>query len=109
MKKDEFIRAVADKTNMTLAATEQAFAVFVETLTDTLVQQDTFVIPGFGTIGVKQRAARSGRNPQTGKTIEIAATTVAYLKPSSVLKARLNPNKVTTTKKPTATKKVATV
>jgi DNA-binding protein HU-beta len=63
----------------------------VDNVTDALKKGDQVALVGFGTFMVKHRAARNGRNPQTGQTIEIAASNVPSFKPGKALKDAVNP------------------
>ena len=90
MKKEDFIMAIAQKTESTKSVAEEALTAFIETLSEVFSAQDTFILPGIGSFGVKQRAARTGRNPATGQAIQIPAAVVPYFKPSSKLKELLN-------------------
>lgn len=74
MTKSEFVASVAEKAGLTKAAAAEAVDAFVGTVTDVLKAGDKITLPGFGTFSVSERAARKGRNPQTGAEIEIAAS-----------------------------------
>ncbi len=74
MTKAEFVAAVAAKTGLTKSAAAEAVDAFVGTVVETLKAGDKITFPGFGTFAVASRAARTGRNPQTGKAIQIAAS-----------------------------------
>ena len=90
MKKVEFVEAVAAKTGFTKAdATRAADAVW-DVVKEALVNGDKIAIAGFGTFSVGERAAREGRNPQTGETVKIAACKSAKFKAASALKDALN-------------------
>ena len=62
----------------------------VDTVTDSLKKGDSVALVGFGTFSVKERAARTGRNPQTGQTIEISAAKVPTFKAGKALKDSVN-------------------
>ena len=90
MNKSELIEAVAEasgisKTDAT-AATEAVF----DTITSALKDGDTIQMTGFGSFSVSERAAREGRNPSTGATIQIAASKQAKFKAGKALKDALN-------------------
>lgn len=90
MKKVELVEAVAEKTGLTKAdATRSIDAVF-DVITDALVKGDKVPLVGFGTFGVSKRAAREGRNPQTGATVKIAARNAVAFKAGSALKDAVN-------------------
>lgn len=74
MTKAEFIAAVAGKTGLTKASAAEAVDAFVGTVVEILKAGEKISFPGFGTFAVASRAARTGRNPQTGKAIQIAAS-----------------------------------
>ncbi len=74
MTKSEFVAAVAEKAGLTKAAAAEAVDAFVGTVTDVLKAADKITFPGFGTFSVSERAARKGRNPQTGAELQIAAS-----------------------------------
>ena len=80
MNKKELIDAIADKSDLTKAQAEKALASFIETVSVTLKKGDSVELVGFGKFEVKQRAARDGRNPQTGETIKIKASKVPAFK-----------------------------
>ena len=73
MNKTELIAAVAEDVGVGKKDTEQVLNAFFSTVQETLKQNDKVQIPGFGSFEVRERAARTGRNPHTGETIEIAA------------------------------------
>lgn len=74
MTKGEFVAAVAEKTGLTKAASSEAVDAFLGTVVEVLKAGDKVAFPGFGAFSVAERAARKGRNPQTGKEIQIAAS-----------------------------------
>jgi DNA-binding protein HU-beta len=76
LNKSELIAAIADKTNLTKADAERAVNACIEIIQSTVASGGDVAVPGFGTFKSSPRAARDGRNPQTGETIKIAATTV---------------------------------
>lgn len=86
MNKTELIAAVAEAAGVSKKDTEQVLNTFFDTVQNTLKQSDKVQIPGFGTFEVRERAARQGRNPHTGETIEIAAAKVPAFKPGKGLK-----------------------
>ncbi|AQH02719.1 DNA-binding protein [Burkholderia sp. KK1] len=73
MNKQELIDAVASQSGTSKTAAEEAINVVFETISKTVAAGDAVQLIGFGSFGTGERAARSGRNPQTGETIEIAA------------------------------------
>ena len=90
MNKSELIDAIAAKADISKAAAGRALDAFTGTVTDALKDGDQVVLVGFGTFSVRERAARSGRNPQTGDTIQIAAAKVPAFKAGKALKDACN-------------------
>lgn len=86
MKKDELAQAVADAAGLSKADADKAIKAVVEAVTAAVVSGDKVVIPQLGTFEPRERAAREGRNPQSGETIQIAATTVPGFKPAQAFK-----------------------
>ena len=76
MKKVELVEAVATKVGLTKADANRAIDATFEAITKALKKGDKITLIGFGTFGVSRREARTGRNPQTGASIKIAAKTV---------------------------------
>ena len=90
MKKAELVEAVAEKAGLTKADATRAIDATFEAIKGVLVKGDKITVPGFGTFSVGERAAREGRNPQTGETVQIAASKSAKFKAASALKEALN-------------------
>ncbi|BFM16399.1 DNA-binding protein HU-beta [Maricurvus nonylphenolicus] len=90
MNKSELIEAVAASADIPKAAAGRAVDAVVETVTSALKEGDQVVLVGFGTFAVKDRAARTGRNPQTGEPIEIAAAKIPSFKAGKALKDAVN-------------------
>lgn len=90
MNKKELVDALAAKTDSSGAAAERAVNAMLEIISDALKKGDSLSLPGFGTFEVRERAARTGRNPKTGEELKIAASKVAAFKPGSALKAAVN-------------------
>ncbi|MDZ4263664.1 MAG: HU family DNA-binding protein [Pseudomonadota bacterium] len=90
MNKAELIEAVAERTDMTKADAGRAVDAVVSAITESLKQQNDVALVGFGTFTVRERAARNGRNPQTGATISIAAAKVPAFKAGKALKDAVN-------------------
>ena len=74
MNKTELVAAIAEKANLSKKDAEKALAAFTDTVADTLKKGDKIQLVGFGTFEVRERAARTGINPQTKQTIKIAAS-----------------------------------
>ncbi len=86
MNKTELVNAVAEKAELSKKDAEKAVAAVLSAVEDALVAGDKVQLIGFGTFEVKQRAARTGHNPQTGETIEIAAAKIPSFKAGAALK-----------------------
>ena len=86
MNKTELIAAMAEKAELSKKDAEKALTAFTNIVADTLVDGDKVAITGFGTFEVIERAARTGRNPQTGESIEIAASKSPKFKAGKSLK-----------------------
>ncbi len=90
MNKSELIDAIADSADISKAAAGRAVDAFVESITGALKSGDQVTLIGFGTFSVKDRAARTGRNPQTGQEIQIAAAKIPSFKAGKGLKDAVN-------------------
>jgi len=90
MNKAELIERVANDVNLSKADAERAVNAVFDGITDTLKNGGQVTLVGFGTFQVKDRAARTGRNPQTGETIQIAAAKVPSFKAGKALKDAVN-------------------
>jgi DNA-binding protein HU-beta len=90
MNKAELIEAIATETNLSKADAGRALDAITGTITKTLKKGDKISLVGFGTYSVSKRAARMGRNPQTGKAIKIAAKKVAKFKAGTDLNKTIN-------------------
>ena len=86
MNKSELIEAVADKADIPKAAAGRAVDALIDSITDSLKRDDPVALVGFGTFATKHRAARTGRNPQTGETIQIKAARLPGFKAGKALK-----------------------
>ncbi len=86
MTKAELVGAMAKASKSSKAGAEKALNAFLSSVRDTLKRGRRVTLVGFGTFGVSRRAARNGRNPQTGKAIRIPAARVPRFKPSKALK-----------------------
>jgi len=85
MNKAELIDAMAAEAGLTKADAKRALESFIGATSGALKKGDRVALVGFGTFGVPKRAARKGRNPQTGKEIKIAAKKVVKFKPGNDL------------------------
>lgn len=90
MNKSELIDAIAASADIPKAQASRALDAVIETVTGALQKSDQVVLVGFGTFAVKERSARSGRNPQTGQPIDIPAAKIPTFKPGKALKDAVN-------------------
>ncbi len=90
MNKTELIAAAAAAANVTKKDAAAVIEATVEAITAALVKGDKVQLIGFGTFETRSRAAREGKNPQTGKAIKIAASTVPAFKAGAALKNAVN-------------------
>ena len=86
MNKQELIDAVADSAELSKADAGRAVDAFVASITDALRGGEKVSLTGFGTFEVRERAARTGRNPQTGETIQVPASKAPAFKAGKGLK-----------------------
>jgi DNA-binding protein HU-beta len=90
MTKAEMIEAIAAKADVSKSASEKVLKAFIEVVKEELGKGEKVTLVGFGTFSVANRPARTGRNPRTGETINIAASNVPKFKPGKALKDSLN-------------------
>ncbi len=90
MNKAELIDAVATAADMSRADATKAVDAVIDTITETLRKGDSVTLVGFGTFEVRARAARTGRNPQTGETIQIKASNTPAFKAGKAFKDAVN-------------------
>ena len=90
MNKTELVANVAEKAGLSKKDAEKALSAVIESVEEALVEGDKVQLIGFGTFEVKDRKARKGRNPQTGKEIEIAASKMPVFKAGKALKDSVN-------------------
>lgn len=90
MNKAELIDAMASNAGLSKADAKRALDGFVDATTTALKKGDRISLVGFGSFSVSNRAARTGRNPQTGKEIKIAAKNVVRFKAGSELSGKVN-------------------
>lgn len=90
MNKADLVEAMASKTGATKKATEEQIEAFVSTITASLKKGDKVQLVGFGSFEVRKRAARKGRNPQTGEEMKIAASKAPVFKAGKALKDAVN-------------------
>ncbi len=90
MNKTELVSAIAEKSELSKKDAELALKAFISTVTEELKKDEKIQLVGFGTFETVDRAARTGKNPQTGKTIKIAACKAPRFKAGKLLKDTLN-------------------
>ena len=90
MNKTELIAAIAEKTELSRKDAEKALKAFTEVVEEELKKGEKIQMVGFGTFEVSERAAREGRNPQTGASMTIAASKAPKFKAGKALKDMLN-------------------
>ena len=90
MNKTELVAAVAEQAGLSRKDAEAAVKAFTDVVADALKNGDKIQLVGFGTFEVSERAAREGRNPQTGKTMKIAACKAPKFKAGKALKDAVN-------------------
>ena len=90
MNKTELIAAVAEKAEISKKDAEKAIKAFTEAVSEELVKGGKIQLVGFGTFEVRNREARTGKNPRTGEAIQIAASKVPAFKAGKALKDVVN-------------------
>ena len=90
MNKSELVSAIAEESGLTKADAAKALDAAVTVITKAMAEGDQVAIIGFGTFKVGERAARTGRNPQTGATMEIPAAKVPKFTAGKALKEAVN-------------------
>ena len=93
MNKAELVGKIAGKSGLTKKDSEAALNAFIASVQEALVKKEKVQLIGFGTFEVKERAARMGRNPQTGAAIKIAASKAPVFKVGKALKDAVNKKK----------------
>ena len=90
MNKTELVAAMAEQTNLSKKDAEKALKAFTDVVAEELKKGEKIQLVGFGTFEVSTRAAREGRNPQTGETMEIKASKTPKFKAGKALKDMMN-------------------
>ena len=90
MNKTELVAAMAEQTNLSKKDAEAALKAFIDVVSEELKKGEKVQLVGFGTFEVSERAAREGRNPQTGETMEIKACKAPKFKAGKALKDMMN-------------------
>ena len=93
MNKTELVAAMAKDTNLSKKDVEAVLKSFIDVVTDELKKGEKIQLVGFGTFEVSERAARTGRNPQTGEDIKIPAAKIPKFKAGAALKNAVNSGK----------------
>jgi DNA-binding protein HU-beta len=86
MNKSELVHSVAEKIDIPKATAAKAVDAIIDSIKESLTEGDPVTLIGFGTFSVRDRAARTGRNPKTGDPIEIKEAKVPIFKPGKALK-----------------------
>ena len=90
MNKTELVAAIADKTELSKKDSEKALKAFIDVVGEELKKGEKIQLVGFGTFEVSERAARTGKNPQTGAAIQIPASKAPKFKAGKALKDTVN-------------------
>lgn len=90
MNKTELVAAIAEKTQLTKKDSEMALKAFINVVSEELKKGEKIQLVGFGTFEVSDRAARTGKNPQTGNVIDIPASKAPKFKAGKALKETVN-------------------
>ncbi len=90
MRKADFVAAVAAKTNMSQTAVDKVITEALNTIMDAVAAGDKVTFTGFGSFEKRDRAARQGRNPQTGEVIQIPASSAPAFSPGKAFKDAVN-------------------
>jgi DNA-binding protein HU-beta len=86
MNRTDLVAAIAEETGLSTALAGAALTACLDAIAGAVAAGGAVTLPGFGSFEARQRAARSGRNPQTGAPIEIAASTAPAFKPAAAFK-----------------------
>jgi nucleoid DNA-binding protein len=90
MTKKDIAQVVAQRADVSAATAEEVLGAALDVIGEQLAKGEDVRLPGFGTFETRQRAARTGRNPQTGEEISIAASTAVGFKAAAQLKRAVN-------------------
>jgi len=90
VNKTQLVDKIAENADISKASAGRALDAFIDAVSDTLKSGDQVALVGFGTFSVRERSARTGRNPQTGEEIQIAAAKVPGFKAGKALKDSVN-------------------
>lgn len=86
MNRTQLVEAVANETDLTNAQAQKAVTAMLDAITNSVAADEKVTIPGFGTFELRRRSARSGRNPQTGESMEIPASAAPAFKAGAKFK-----------------------
>ncbi|KAA1172735.1 HU family DNA-binding protein [Marinobacter salinexigens] len=89
MRKPELAAAIADQTGMTREKASEVITAFTDQISAAASRGEDVTLIGFGTFNIRKREARNGRNPQTGATIQIPASSTVGFKPGKALKDQI--------------------
>jgi DNA-binding protein HU-alpha len=90
MRKPDLAAYIADKADIPNSQANDVLSAILDQITQSLSREESVTLIGFGTFEVRHRNARAGKNPQTGETIQIAASNTVGFKPGKALKAAVN-------------------
>ena len=90
MNRKDLVETIAREADLTNAQADAALGAFVDGVVKAVAAGDRVAVAGFGTFESRSRSARTGRNPQTGETMEIAASTAPAFKPATAFKQAVN-------------------
>jgi DNA-binding protein HU-beta len=90
VNKTELRDAIASHADLTNAQADKALEAVITSITSSVAKGEKVSLPGFGTFESRERSARTGRNPQTGETMEIAASKAPAFKPATAFKSAVN-------------------
>ena len=90
MRKPDLTAFIADRADISAEKAQQALAAILDEITNALSRGESVSLVGFGTFEIRHRAARNGKNPQTGAALEIAASTNVGFKPGKALRDAIN-------------------
>ncbi len=90
MRKPELAAAIAEKAELTKEKANEVITIITDEISNALSKDDSVTLIGFGTFSQRQRSARTGKNPQTGAEIQIAASKSVGFKPGKSLKDAVN-------------------
>lgn len=90
MNRSELVAMMAEKSGLTKKDSESSLSAFIDSVTEALKKGDKIQLVGFGTFEMRKRAARKGKNPQTGKEIDIPASNAVGFKAGKTLKDSVN-------------------